>query len=56
MDDLKLETARSNIDRLNSEIVSLLIERMNNVDKVAGVEVRGSPDTAYALYGTLLYI
>ena len=35
MDDLKLETARSNIDRLNSEIVSLLIERMNNVDKVA---------------------
>ena len=35
MDNLKLEDARGNIDRLNSEIVSLLIERMNNIDKVA---------------------
>ena len=35
MDSSKLERARSNIDRINSEIVSLLIERMNNVDKVA---------------------
>ena len=35
MDACKLENARCNIDRINSEIVSLLIERMNNVDKVA---------------------
>jgi monofunctional chorismate mutase len=35
MDSCKLERARCNIDRINSEIVSLLIERMNNVDKVA---------------------
>lgn len=35
MNSSKLERARSNIDRINSEIVSLLIERMNNVDKVA---------------------
>ena len=32
---MELEKARCNIDRINSEIVSLLIERMNNVDKVA---------------------
>ena len=35
MDSNKLENARCNIDRINSELVSLLIERMNNVDKVA---------------------
>ena len=35
MDDRRLEKARCNIDRINSELVSLLIERMNNVDKVA---------------------
>ena len=35
MDKCKLENARCNIDRINSELVSLLIERMNNVDKVA---------------------
>ena len=35
MDSVKLSNARSNIDRINAEIVSLLIERMNNVDKVA---------------------
>ena len=35
MDNCTLENARSNIDRINSEIVSLLIERMNNVDKIA---------------------
>ena len=35
MDSCKLERARCNIDRINSKIVSLLIERMNNVDKVA---------------------
>ena len=31
----KLANVRSNIDRINSEIVALLIERMKNVDKVA---------------------
>ncbi|MBE6359610.1 MAG: hypothetical protein E7057_10255 [Lentisphaerae bacterium] len=35
MDTSLLENARSNIDRINGEIVSLLIERMNNVDLVA---------------------
>ena len=35
MDSCTLANARSNIDRINSEIVSLLIERFNNVDKVA---------------------
>lgn len=35
MDAAKLENARNNIDRINSEIVSLLIERMKHVDKVA---------------------
>ena len=35
MDSRKLENARCNIDRINSELVSLLIERMNNVDQVA---------------------
>ena len=35
MDSNNLENARCNIDRINSELVSLLIERMNNVDKVA---------------------
>lgn len=30
-----LDNARSNIDRINTELVALLIERMNNVDKVA---------------------
>lgn len=35
MDACKLENARCNIDRINAELVSLLIERMNNVDKVA---------------------
>ena len=32
---LNLEEARANIDRINSEIVSLLIERMQYVDQVA---------------------
>ena len=35
MDTLQLENARSNIDRINTLIVSLLIERMEQVDKVA---------------------
>ena len=35
MDTAKLADARCNIDRINAQIVSLLIERMNNVDKVA---------------------
>ena len=35
MDTAKLANARCNIDRINAEIVSLLIERMNNVDEVA---------------------
>ena len=35
MDSAKLEKARSNIDRINSLIVSLLIERMEQVDQVA---------------------
>lgn len=35
MDGSNLETARSNIDRINAQIVSLLIERMDHVDKVA---------------------
>ena len=35
MDSRKLENARCNIDRINSELVALLIERMNNVDQVA---------------------
>ena len=35
MDACKLEKARGNIDRITAELVSLLIERMNNVDKVA---------------------
>ena len=35
MDTAKLANARCNIDRINAQIVSLLIERMNNVDKVA---------------------
>ena len=35
MDSVKLEKARSNIDRINSRIVSLLIERMEQVDQVA---------------------
>ena len=36
MDTLELDNIRRNIDRINSEIVALLIERMNCVDKVAG--------------------
>ncbi len=35
MDSSQLENARNNIDRINSQIVSLLIERMNYVDHVA---------------------
>ena len=35
MNSANLEKARGNIDRINSELVALLIERMNNVDKVA---------------------
>ena len=35
MDSCELEKARCNIDRINAELVSLLIERMNHVDKVA---------------------
>ena len=35
MDGKKLENARCNIDRINSQIVSLLVERMNYVDQVA---------------------
>ena len=35
MDSCELEKARCNIDRINAKLVSLLIERMNHVDKVA---------------------
>ncbi len=35
MDTPDLQNARRSIDRINSELVSLLIERMNCVDKVA---------------------
>ena len=42
MEAVKLEEARSNIDRINSRIVSLLIERMEQVDRVA--EYKASHD------------
>ena len=35
MDGCELEKVRDNIDRINAEIVALLVERMNNVDQVA---------------------
>ena len=35
MDTGKLDIARQNIDRINSELVSLLIKRMQYVDQVA---------------------
>ena len=35
MDTCKLDNIRSDIDRINTQIVSLLIERMNKVDTVA---------------------
>ena len=44
MDVKNLENARCNIDRINSEIVSLLIERMNYVDQIAEYKIaRGVP-------------
>ena len=42
MDSIKLEQARKNIDLINSRIVSLLIERMEQVDQVA--EYKASHD------------
>ena len=36
MEASDLAEARRNIDRINSELVALLVERMDNVDKVAG--------------------
>ncbi|MBE6376085.1 MAG: chorismate mutase [Lentisphaeria bacterium] len=35
MENNSLETARKNIDRINRELVLLLIERMKEVDQVA---------------------
>ncbi len=41
MEACKLENVRGNIDRINAELVSLLIERMNTVDKVAEYKAQG---------------